>query len=369
MRIIESNPFAITRSWAQLSRAAKLSVTQATVDKMEAIPANAAASSHEDEDEDEDEEAPSPTDILTLNVAGEGRIAVLRRTLCLVEHSMLATQFSGRWDGGLPRDKEGHVFVDLPHDLFKALVDFLRIKSMSALSDPLLCVTSCDCADAGLVQKRDFQRMVDYYGLALCLYPIVLEKKEQLSVDLKDNATVLQWPDMVIEKEKSWYPPARFHILPYKHSRVIKSIEMVVQKTTGGLNIEIYRHGTSESGDGEQHHRGWTSIEFNEATKIFRFYGSRKEAHCAVEPFGGDLLTALYANRKTDSGLKEGTKFELQFDQQGSSSVLREISVCGTAVLSPQHLKEHFDTPWPCRCNISIGRCGKVQITEVTYHV
>ena len=335
-------------------------------DKMDAITADTAFSSREEEDG----EAANPTDILTLNVAGEGKIAVLRRTLCLVENSMLATQFSGRWDGGLPRDKDGHVFIDLPCELFKALVDFLRIKSMAALSDPLLCITACDCADAKLVQKRDFQRMVDYYGLTLCLYPIILEKKEQLSVDLKDNATVLQWPDMIVEKEKSWYPPARFHILPHKHKRIIKSIEMVVQKATGGLNIEIYRHGTSGSdGDEDQHHRGWTSIEFNEATKIFRFYGSRKEAHCAVEPFGEEVLTALYANRKTDAGLKAGTRFELNFDRQGSSSVLRDISVCGKVVLSPQHLKEHFDTPWPCRCNISIGRCGKIQITEVTYHV
>ena len=323
-------------------------------------------------DDHNGEDEANPTDILTLNVAGEGKIAALRRTLCLVENSMLATQFSGRWDGGLPRDGDGHVFIDLPYELFKTLVDFLRIKSMSALSDPLLCVTSCDCADAKLVQKRDFMRMVDYYGLTLCLYPIILEKKEQLSVDLKDNATVLQWPDMVIEKEKSWYPPARFHILPYKHNRVIKSIEMVVHKNTGGLNIEIYRHGTTSGAsddDDNLQHRGWTSIEFNEATKIFRFYGSKKEAHCAVEPFGEDVLTALYANRKTDGGLKAGTRFEMTFDRQGSSSVLREISVCGKVVLSPQHLREHFDTPWPCRCNISIGRCGKVQITEVTYHV
>ena len=323
------------------------------------------------EDNNDEHEAPAnPTDILTLNIAGEGTIAVLRRTLCLVENSMLAAQFSGRWDGGLPRDPDGHVFIDLPYPLFQTLVDFLRIKSMAALSDPLLGVTSCDCADGAVVQKRDFQRMVDYFGLTLCLYPIILEKKEQLSVDLKDNATVLQWPDMIVAKEKSWYPPARFHILPYKHNRIIKSIEMVVQRETGGLNIEIYRHGTSASdGDDDQHNRGWTSIEFNEATKIFRFYGSRKEAHCAVEPFGEEVLTALYANRNTDAGLKAGTRFELTFDRQGSSSVLRDISVCGKVVLSPQHLKEHFDAPWPCRCNISIGRCGKVQITEVTYHV
>mmetsp|Transcript_20206 Transcript_20206/g.57952 ORF Transcript_20206/g.57952 Transcript_20206/m.57952 type:complete len:332 (+) Transcript_20206:35-1030(+) len=317
-------------------------------------------------DHDEDDPEPSPNDILTLNVAGEGKISVLRRTLCLVEGSMLATQFSGRWDGGIPRDADGDIFIDLPYDLFKALVDFLRIKSMQSMNDPLLCVTTCDCcADPKLVQTRDFQRMVDYYGLALCLYPIRLEKKEQLSVDLKDNATVLQWPDMIIEKEKSWYPPARFHILPYQHDRVIKSVEMVVERETGGLNLEIYRHG----GPDNEPHRGWASIEFHEATNVFRFYGSKKEAHCAVESFGEDMLTALYANRKTDSGIKKGTVFKMTFDQQGSSSVLRDISVCGKVVLSSQHLKKHFDTPWPCRCNISVGRCGRVKISEVTYHI
>jgi hypothetical protein len=332
-----------------------------------------------DNDGDGDEHNPSPADILTLNVGGEGTVSVLRRTLCLVEHSMLSAQFSGRWDGGLPRDTDGHVFVDLPYGLFKPLVDFLRIKSMAALSDPLLGVTSCDsCAADGLVYKKDFLRMVDYYGLSLCVYPILLDKKEQLSVDLKDNATVLQWPDMIVEKEKSWYPPARFHILPYNHNRVIKSIEMVVQRDTGGLNIEIYRHGGGGT-DADEHsqqqqqqyqHLGWTSIEFNEATKIFRFYGSKKEAHCAVEAFGEDMLEALYAkNRATDAGIRAGTTFVMAFDRQGSASVLRDISVGGRVVLSPKHLRDHFDAPWPCRCNISIGRCGKVQITDVTYHV
>ena len=330
----------------------------------------AARSASADVDDDEDALVePSPDDILTLNVGGEGTISVLRRTLCLVEGSMLAAQFSGRWDGGIPHDAEGNIFIDLPYDLFKSLLDFLRIKSMSSLSDPLLCVATCDCcADPHLVHKRDFQRIVDYYGLSLCLYPIKLEKKEQLSVDLKDNATVLQWPDMVIEKEKSWYPPARFHILPHGHERVIKTIEILIERETGGLNLEIYRYGGNNV-NGDEPHRGWTSIELNEATKIFRFYGSKKEAHCAVESFGDDMMTALYANRKSDSGIKKGTVFKMTFDRQGSSSVLRDISVCGQVVPSPQHLREHFDTPWPCRCNISIGRCGRVKISDVTYHV
>lgn len=79
-------------------------------DKMDAITADTAFSSREEEDG----EAANPTDILTLNVAGEGKIAVLRRTLCLVENSMLATQFSGRWDGVCPVTKTGMSLLICP---------------------------------------------------------------------------------------------------------------------------------------------------------------------------------------------------------------------------------------------------------------
>ena len=69
------------------------------------------------------------TDILELNVGGRINIAVSRRTLTQFESSVLAAQFSGRWD--LEKDRNGNIFIDQKHDDFLILVDFLRLRMNS----------------------------------------------------------------------------------------------------------------------------------------------------------------------------------------------------------------------------------------------
>ena len=52
----------------------------------------------------------STADIITLKV-GEMEFEVLRETLCQVEGSLLASQFSGRWEKSMKRIEDGSVAI------------------------------------------------------------------------------------------------------------------------------------------------------------------------------------------------------------------------------------------------------------------
>lgn len=98
-------------------------------------------------------------DVLKLNIAGEAECAVLRSTLCLVQDSMLASRFSGRWDEAIEKDDDGRFFIDFPPDLFLPLLDFLRQKSIALRGDD---VTLPRIPEERLLA---FNRMANYYGV------------------------------------------------------------------------------------------------------------------------------------------------------------------------------------------------------------
>lgn len=104
-------------------------------------------------------------DILELNVGGQERCAVKRKTLCYKSDSMLASMFSGRWDNTLEKDNDGNVFIDSSPDLFLLLLDFLRRKS---IEDP------ADRAEEPQVphgRLRAFYQLLRYYGLYDLVFP------------------------------------------------------------------------------------------------------------------------------------------------------------------------------------------------------
>ena len=69
----------------------------------------------------------SPRDIVPLSIGGS-RIHVLRKTLCLFESSMLAAQFSGRWDDNVEKDDDGFFFSpDFSLTHFFIIRDNIRI--------------------------------------------------------------------------------------------------------------------------------------------------------------------------------------------------------------------------------------------------
>ena len=111
------------------------------------------------------EQEGKPTDILTLNVGGQVNLQVLRRTLCAVPESMMASKFSGRWDDQIERDKDGNIFVDYPPEIFQPLIALLRARVWE--SKPEFQLPAPTVKDFGGDARlfRSFISMLEYYGL------------------------------------------------------------------------------------------------------------------------------------------------------------------------------------------------------------
>lgn len=156
----------------------------------------------------------SPSDVIQLNVGGK-RLDVLRRTLCSVEGSMLASKFSGRWDDSLEKDRDGNIFLDLDFDDFKMMIDFLRDK---AIESPQYPVT----APQG---NEKFFRLLEYYGMTDGVYPTcfvpcyVPDDKEDVFELIKGGHTRISC--------KEW---CSFKIKWQGHKRGVKSVEIKLGK-------------------------------------------------------------------------------------------------------------------------------------------
>lgn len=77
------------------------------------------------------------SNVVHLNVGGT-HISTSRRTLTLVQDSLLATMFGGAWDDRLDRDADGRFFLDFDPSLFLLLLNFLRTQDMGGPEAPLV---------------------------------------------------------------------------------------------------------------------------------------------------------------------------------------------------------------------------------------
>jgi hypothetical protein len=98
------------------------------------------------------------SDVLNLNIGGEKTISVSRGTLGVVEESMLASSFSGRWDNSLPRDGRGAFFIDFDPELFVPLLTYLRMKRIQDPNAPAVMPTVPG-------REAEFDAMVRYFGV------------------------------------------------------------------------------------------------------------------------------------------------------------------------------------------------------------
>jgi hypothetical protein len=127
----------------------------------------------------------SPTDVLELNVGGT-LCTALRRTLCQMEGSMLASRFSGRWDESLEKDAAGRFVIDQSFEFFGPLLQYLR--DMSNESQAFPKVRPPFFKDES--KQHSFQRMLDYYGCLAWVYryEIVLLK------GVRNDTVISQYP-------------------------------------------------------------------------------------------------------------------------------------------------------------------------------
>jgi len=172
-----------------------------------------------------------PSDVLCLNIAGT-KTAVLRRTLTLFPGSMLASKFSGRWDDGLEKDKEGNFFIDQDYSLFKHIIEYLRNKA-NETEDYTVGVPDLPESITNSMRLTDFYRMVEYYGLTNGMYPTKLIATDE-SLERLDDRMV---------NAKIW---TTFMLVKDGHDRCIKTYEVTlgsVERVQIGWGFKIELEG------------------------------------------------------------------------------------------------------------------------------
>lgn len=152
----------------------------------------------------------SPSDVIHLNVGGK-RLDVLRRTLCSVEGSMLASKFSGRWDDSLEKDRDGNFFLDHDFDDFKMMIDFLPNKAIESPKFPVLSPKG----------GGQFYRLLEYYGMTDGVYPtrfVPCYEPDGAEVEVTKAGRIYS---------NEW---ATFELVREGHTRNVKSIEIRLGK-------------------------------------------------------------------------------------------------------------------------------------------
>jgi hypothetical protein len=100
----------------------------------------------------------SDDDIIDLNVGGH-KLTTTRSTLCQVEGSLLASMFSGRWEDGLKRDKDGAIFFDFNPQYFVIILGYLRARKIATPENPV------PVPKVPEEQTKHFNDLVQYRGL------------------------------------------------------------------------------------------------------------------------------------------------------------------------------------------------------------
>jgi hypothetical protein len=159
------------------------------------------------------------SDVIPLNVSGH-ITATLRRTLTMLEGSMLASRFSGRWDDSLEKDREGNFFIDQPYELFGPLLDNLRAQqAVTPLSYGVISPSRDDFKSSKAY--NDFKRMVEYYGMTPLIFPTRLSAHSGTD----PVAIVLGHPSAMNINAEHW---GMFELNPHTHGRRVVSYEIVV---------------------------------------------------------------------------------------------------------------------------------------------
>ena len=125
----------------------------------------------------------SSDDIIYLNVGGQ-KITTRRSTLCAVEGSLLASMFSGRWEDGIERDKDGCVFLDFNPLYFGLILDYLRAKKIESPDN------RPPTPKVAPEQVKNFYNLVHYLGLEEELKPKYVFKLHSSGITIEENGTV-----------------------------------------------------------------------------------------------------------------------------------------------------------------------------------
>jgi hypothetical protein len=239
-----------------------------------------------------------PSDVLRLNVAGT-TMDILRRTLTSVEGSVLAAQFSGRWDDSLAKDRDGNFFINQPYELWRPMVEYLLDKECET---PLTAGVSSPTFTCRWTRKR-FYRMVEYYEMTLGVYPFVVCK---VLSPIGRGPPVGCHPDYSIVNPHTF---ASFGIAPDNdsHDRSISSFEVTLGDFTSatiGWSVGDIGDLYVEYAEGRGVGYASDSIAFDCSTSSVVFRSPATSPDCVSTHIPGCPLSAGSVIRCEDAGNK-----------------------------------------------------------------
>lgn len=102
-------------------------------------------------------------EIVELNVGGV-HMSTSRSVLCSAEGSLLSGMFSGNFENGHKRDRDGRIFLDIDPPLFAKVLSHLRLRRIAGPEAPApLPQVSEEC-------RAEYEMMVKYFGLETFMY-------------------------------------------------------------------------------------------------------------------------------------------------------------------------------------------------------
>jgi hypothetical protein len=102
-------------------------------------------------------------DIVDLNVGGQ-LISTQRSVLRSAEGSLLSGMFSGNFDNGLKRDKDGRIFLDVDPSLFGKILSHLRLRGIASPDFP------APLPHIPEELQLEYDLLVKYFGLESFMY-------------------------------------------------------------------------------------------------------------------------------------------------------------------------------------------------------
>jgi len=102
-------------------------------------------------------------DVVELNIGGQ-LMSTSRSVLRSAEGSLLSGMFSGNFDNGLKRDKEGRIFMDVDPHLFAKILSHLRLRGIASPDYPAPLPQVPDDLQA------EYDMLVRYFGLETFMY-------------------------------------------------------------------------------------------------------------------------------------------------------------------------------------------------------
>jgi hypothetical protein len=201
-----------------------------------------------------EESAAEPNDVLDLNVGGQ-KLSVLRQTLTCVPGSMLESLFSGRWDAArLAMDKDGNFFIDQPFELFEAMINFLRVKSLERPGSN--AILSPDFKDHPPAKQQHFRKMVEYYGMTSTIFPA------RLSVYRAEDFDFTSSGDLRVESREL----TTFKVQPKGHEREICGFEVTFDKAVESIQVIWTRSFSNEGNVSLRYSSSVFDVEFEGAS-------------------------------------------------------------------------------------------------------